>query len=310
MAWFTFTDASEETFVIRLTEPVAVSHARGLLDGTETADARIAGTVVKTGVPYNIGWSFHLRDIFFFELSAEVGDSTMRLIEADLDAVGGAFLPGSLWTGWSSVLVEELEPLPGSTGDDSLTGSGNADIVFGRAGDDFLLGLAGNDHLIGGDGGDALFGRRGDDKLAGGADSDSLSGGAGADILVGGAGTDRLLAGDDDDQDLIVYGSQAQLMARDVILQFDRKSGAAEGVWDRIDLRPIDADRQLDGDQSFRFVDAFAAATAAGEADGQVRVVDRGADVNVVFDFDGDNTADALIIVRGVGSLSEADFFL
>lgn len=309
MAWFTFTDAAEETFVIRLADAAAISHARGLLAGTETSDPHIAGTVVKAGAPYNIGWSFYIEDIFFFEISVEVSDSTMRLIEDDLDAVGGAFLPGSLWTGWSSELVEELKPLQGAAGNDGLRGSGEADIVFGRSGDDILLGLAGNDHLIGGAGRDTLWSGRGDDKVAGGADSDSLSGGVGEDILAGGAGADRLAAGDDDDRDLIVYGSKAELMAADRIFQFDRKGGAAESVWDRIDLRAIDADRQMNGDQAFRFTDAFASA-AAGEADGQVRVVDRGVDVKVVFDFNGDAAADAFIVVRGVGSLSEADFFL
>ena len=308
MAWFTFTDASAEIFVIRLADPAAVSHARGLIAGTETADARIAGTVVKAGVSYNIGWSFHIQDIFFFEVSTEVGDSTMRLIEADLDAVGGAFLPGSLWTGWSSNLVEELEPGHGTTGNDSLTGSGQGDIVFGRAGDDVLLGLAGGDHLIGGDGSDTLLGGRGDDKLAGGAGADTVRGGSGADVLVGGAGADRVFAGLDDDQDLVVYGTESAL-AQDQIFRFDRKSGAAETVWDRIDLRSVDADGGLNGDQAFRFVDSFAAA-GAGEPHGQLRVVDHGADVTVVFDFDGDNAADARIVVRGVGSLSEADFFL
>jgi Ca2+-binding RTX toxin-like protein len=309
MAWFTFTDASDEILVIRLVDAGLVSHARGLIAGTETADARVGGTVVKTGVPYNIGWSFHLEDMFFFEVSAEVGDSTMRLIEADLDAVGGAFLPGSVWTGWSSELLEELKPFHGDAGNDSLSGSEEADIVFGRAGDDILLGLAGNDHLIGGDGSDTLRSGRGDDKLAGAGGADTMRGGSGADVLVGGPGPDRLFAGLDDDQDLIVYGSKAELMAADRIFQFDRKSGAAELVWDRIDLRSIDADRALSGDQAFRFVDRFAAA-GAGEPDGQIRVVDHGADVNVVFDFNGDNAADALIVVRGVGALSEVDFFL
>ena len=51
MAWFTFTDASDEIFVIRLADPAAVSHARGLIAGKETADPRVAGTVVKSALP-------------------------------------------------------------------------------------------------------------------------------------------------------------------------------------------------------------------------------------------------------------------
>src|SRR5688572_14096590 len=138
MAWFTFTDASDEKFVIRLTNPADISHARELLAGTETSDPLIAGTVVKEQVPYNIGWSYHIQDIFFFEVSTEVGDSTMRYIEKHLAQVGGALLPGSVWTPWSSVLTGELSPSSGNSGSDTLEGSGAADILFGRAGNDSL----------------------------------------------------------------------------------------------------------------------------------------------------------------------------
>ncbi len=309
MAWFTFTDASDEKFVIRLTNPADISHARGLLAGTETSDPLIAGTVVKEQVPYNIGWSYHIQDIFFFEVSTEVGDSTMRYIEKHLAQVGGALLPGSVWTGWSSALVAELDPLHGSAGNDSLEGSHRADIVFGRAGDDSVLSFAGNDYLIGGAGLDTLGGGSGNDKLNGGAAADRLKGGTGADILVGGRGADELYAGPDDDKDRIVYGSKAELMETDQVFQFDFKGSVSEVLHDRIDLRSIDADADRGGDQALRFVDVFATA-GAGQADGQLRVVDQGAGRRVEIDFNGDNLADAFIVVRNVESLSQADFFL
>jgi uncharacterized protein (DUF736 family) len=46
MAWFAFTDASGEAFVVRLDDPELVAHARALLAGDTEADARIGGTVV------------------------------------------------------------------------------------------------------------------------------------------------------------------------------------------------------------------------------------------------------------------------
>jgi hypothetical protein len=308
MAWFTFTDVSNETFVIRLTDPADVAHARGLLAGTETGSPHIAGTVVKTAVPYNIGWSYHIEDISFFEISTEVGDSTMRYIEKHLVEVGGALLPGSVWTGWSSELVAELAPLHGSANSDALNGSGSADIIFGNAGDDAVLALAGNDYLVGGGGNDTLFGKGGDDRVAGGFGADRLHGGIGADVLAGGHGADRLSAGIDDSRDRVIYGSEAELLATDQIFQFDFRNGASELVWDRIDLRSIDAD-QRNGDQAFRFVEVFSAA-GTGEADGQLRVVNDGRDVIVEIDFNGDSAADAYIVVRNVASLGEADFFL
>ena len=176
MAWFTFTDASEETFVARIDDPDVIAHARELLAGTETADPLIGGIVVTQPAPYNIGWSYHLdpESIFFFEFSIEVGDATMRYIEEHVDEVGGAFLPGSRWTPWTSVLLEELQARSGGADRDLLVGTIKADLLFGKAGDDRLLGAAGNDHLVGGSGRDKAFGGQGDDKLGGGAGNDRL----------------------------------------------------------------------------------------------------------------------------------------
>jgi hypothetical protein len=124
MAYFTFTDASTETFVVRLDDPLEVAHARDLLAGATEADARIGGTVDKAEADYNIGWSYHLapESIFFFEVSTEVGDSTMRYIETHLEEVGGELLPGSVWTGWSSQLTGELAAQEGGAGADRLWG--------------------------------------------------------------------------------------------------------------------------------------------------------------------------------------------
>jgi hypothetical protein len=309
MAWFTFTDASGGTFLVRLTDPSQSAHARGLIAGTEVDDARIAGTVVKTAVPYNIGWSYHLQDIFFFEVSAEVGDSTMRYIESHLNQVGGALLPGSVWTPWSSVLTGELSPSSGGSGSDALEGSGAADILFGRAGDDTLLALAGNDYLIGQAGLDSLFGGDGDDKLDGGSGADELRGSGGEDYLVGGRGADRISAGNDNARDLIAYGSAEELSSTDKIFQFDFKDDASELLWDRIDLRRIDADVPRGGNQAFRFVESFETA-GTGEPAGQVRALNQGADTRVEIDFNGDSATDAFIIVLGVALLTEADFLL
>jgi hypothetical protein len=132
MAWFTFTDASEEVFVFQIKNADLIAHARGLIAGTETADPLIGGTVVKSSAGYNIGWSFHLdaASLFFFENSTEVGDSTMRYIEDHLAEVGSALLPGSVWTGWSTVLLEELNEKSGSVDADLIRGSVISDILL------------------------------------------------------------------------------------------------------------------------------------------------------------------------------------
>jgi Ca2+-binding RTX toxin-like protein len=231
MAWFTFTDASDETLVFRLNDPALVAHAGALLAGDETSDPRIGGTVVKTPVAYNIGWSYHLdpASVFFFEMSTEVGDSTMRYIEDHLDEVGGELLPGSIWTGWSSTLVDKLAAQTGGVGSDALVGSDDADILFGRAGDDQLRGAQGDDHLVAAAGNDRASGGYGDDKLGGGAGDDTLSGGQGGDILVGDTGDDWLTGGGGPDRFVFHPG-----MGDDRVADFTDMGGIQDDV---IDLR-------------------------------------------------------------------------
>jgi Ca2+-binding RTX toxin-like protein len=219
MAYFTFTDASTETFVVRLDDPLEVAHARDLLAGATEADARIGGTVDKAEADYNIGWSYHLapESIFFFEVSTEVGDSTMRYIETHLEEVGGELLPGSVWTGWSSQLTGELAAQEGGAGADRLRGSGAADLLLGREGADRLAGRGGDDHLAGGDGADLLRGGRGEDKLGGGDGNDTLFAGAGDDVLDGGADNDILFG--DDGADAFVFDAP-EANGRDTVLDF------------------------------------------------------------------------------------------
>lgn len=195
MSYFSFTDSSRETFVIRLDDQALVAHARALLAGTTEDGAHIAGTIVKSPAGYNIGWSYRLdpKSIEFFDMSTEVGDSTMRYVQDHIKEVGGELLPGSRWTGWSSELVAELKVRSGHGKADHLVGTTGADLLRGKGGNDRLFGKKGDDHLVGGDGNDRLSGGDGADKIAGNAGRDKLSGGFGNDALFGGAGRDAFI---------------------------------------------------------------------------------------------------------------------
>lgn len=229
MAWFTFSDASGETFVLEIRELDLIGHSRALLSGSDSADPHVAGTVVKTAAAYNVGWSYHIdpRSIFFFEFAAEVGDSTMRYIEDHLAEVGGALLPGSRWTGWSSKLTGELRPQFGTGSDDMLAGTADNDLILGRVGDDRLAGSRGDDHLAGGHGRDLVSGKRGDDKLGGGIGDDFLSGGIGEDVIVGGPGNDRLEGGPGNDT--FLFGPPAH-SGHDTLSSFDGGTGAGDVI--------------------------------------------------------------------------------
>lgn len=153
------------------------------------------------------------------------------------------------------------------------------------------------------------------DTLAGGGDNDTLKGGKGTDRLVGDTGTDKLYGGVDGATDIFVFnrGDSGKTAATwDQVFDFradaNPKPGVRSAGSDRIDLHLIDAD-PAKGDQDLRFVTKFTAA-GAGQADGQVMVVDAGKHVNVHVDWNGDNTTDMIIQVMNVAKLTADDFLL
>lgn len=184
----------------------------------------------------------------------------------------------------------------GVTIEDAMGGAG-ADELIGNAARNALSGRAGDDRIQGGGG---------KDDLLGGAGEDSLRGGRGGDRIAGGRNADKLRAGRDDAQDVFVFeGERDSGTGRsdaDRIYDFDRRNGA-EDVWDRIDLSA------LDGGQGLRFVEEFTEA-AGREPEGQVRVLDDGANVEVLVDLDGDREENMAIRVMDVRTLTADDFIL
>jgi Ca2+-binding RTX toxin-like protein len=183
-------------------------------------------------------------------------------------------------------------------GEDSMIGSRFADVLIGYGGGDLLSGRDGADRLFGGAGFDRLFGGNGADALGGGSQRDLLFGGDdgdflagnqagdslygedGDDLLIGGLGRDILTGGPGDDtfRYLTVRDSRPGSEFRDQIEDF--RSG------DLVDLRPIDATLERQGDQPFTFIGG---APFSGQA-GQLRF-DPGARL-LQGDTTGDGEAD------------------
>jgi len=138
------------------------------------------------------------------------------------------------------------DQLFGGSGQDEISGGIGFDQLFGGSGNDLIFGGAGADILDGGTGDDRLFGdhdgsptvQQGRDTLSGGYGNDYLSGGGGADVLFGGAGSDTFAF--DHHNDLSIGHT-------DVIRDFSRTEG------DKIDLRGIDANASVNGNQAFNF---------------------------------------------------------
>lgn len=197
MAWFSFTDGVGSDGVFRTADPDLIASLRSIVDGSDTFERRVAGTIVEAPAPYSIGWRFHLEpsSIFLFEFAVEVSDSSFRLIEMLWETLGEDFLPGNRWTPWASEPLAELAPQVGTDGGDTLRGSEAADLLRARAGRDELQGGAGDDYMAGGRGADRLRGQAGDDRLDGDGGSDRLAGGRGDDLLATAAGSDTLTGG-------------------------------------------------------------------------------------------------------------------
>lgn len=236
------------------------------------------------------------------------------------------------------------DTLIGGAGNDTLDGGAGNDVLYGGAGNDTFLvtvgdivfeGLnlgtdtvvlmAGTAYALGANlenlvlaAAEAIEGNgnaldnviTGNDQaniLRGFAGRDVLDGGAGNDVLVGGANGDTLTGGAGNDVFRYFAASDSTLADMDVIMDF---SFSAETGVDRIDLRPVDANTLVAGDQAFRWIaDAGFSGLGAASA-GELRFEVLSADhYQIMGDTDGDGTADIAIAVLS-GFVPEAGWFI
>ncbi|MDQ1902398.1 calcium-binding protein [Paracoccus sp. WLY502] len=179
----------------------------------------------------------------------------------------------------SLTLVENVENLV-LLGKANLNGTGNAlnNRIAGNTGHNVLSGLDGHDTLLGG---------IGNDRLTGGLGSDRLVGGVGADILTGGA-----------ERDVFVF--VAPVDSRGALR--DRITDFTSGM-DDIDLRQIDSDGTVAGNQAFAFGGSRAAAHS-------IWFTHANGNTLVCGDVNGDKVTDFEIVVNGLSSLTASDFLL
>ncbi|EYD78405.1 Alkaline phosphatase [Rubellimicrobium mesophilum DSM 19309] len=211
--------------------------------------------------------------------------------------------------------------LNGGDGNDKLSLDAGNDIIDGGAGNDWItvasgsgvsvnLGVKsqqstglGSDVILnienaeGSWGADTLRGSDGANYLEGAAGNDTLRGQGGADTLHGGLGRDVMSGGADWQRDVFVFDTAAQSLVgstrRDIINDFVR------GV-DEIDLRNIDANTRMAGNQAFGWGGTHSKAYG-------VWTVDNGSSAILKGDINGDGQADFEIQINGIHALGSGD---
>lgn len=178
---------------------------------------------------------------------------------------------------------------------ENVVGSDYNDKLIGNAANNLLNGDLGNDTLSGNDGADRLLGYDGNDSLLGGNGNDTLFGGDGRDTMTGGA-----------DSDVFYFDSVWDSLPgsnRDIITDF------VHGV-DKINLRWIDANQMIDGDQAFDATIASGAGFTSFSGIGVGKLYFDTTNKILYGNNDGDIQADFSIKLNGVTTLDGADFVL
>lgn len=215
----------------------------------------------------------------------------------------------------------------GGLGEDKLYGQAGADSLYGGSQDDTLVGGADADYLNGGHYDDLIYGDEtvnsaagsndtidgyyGDDTIYGGGGNDLINAGSNHDVVYGGHGNDTIIGGGGKD---ILYGNDGADVFRypdkldsfpgyrnlnvDVIKDFNVAQG------DKIDLRAIDANSNVAGDQAFGF--------ASGPGQGVVWTERVGSDLFVKADIANSyvNAAFMIELDNFSGTLSASSFLL
>jgi serralysin len=164
-------------------------------------------------------------------------------------------------------------------------------LIEGTSRHETLLAFSGNDNVFGYAGNDRLYGLAGQDSISGGSGNDLIRGGLDIDYLVGGGGADRFE---------YAFTSESRGATRDVILDFNRAHG------DKIDVRAIDANMDLGGNQNFTFIGNNAFSGAGGE----LRYANINGQMVVQGNTDADGAVEFEIRFNGMVPTQSADFIL
>jgi Ca2+-binding RTX toxin-like protein len=178
-------------------------------------------------------------------------------------------------------------------GNNLFRGGALGERVEAGIGNDTVDGGAGDDQIISGAGNDVIRGGAGDDQIVAQADNDEVRGGEGNDTIIGGGGRDALHGGGGADVFVFqIVSDSATGEVADVIEDFDRNA-------DLIDLQFVET--------GTAFVDRGALLGGGTASFGYER---SGNSAVVLFDQNGDGTADFHLVIANTRTLTVDDFLI
>ncbi len=185
-----------------------------------------------------------------------------------------------------------------------LTLGNGGQTSFAGAGDDVVIGGNGVDTIWGGSGNDTINGGNGGDWIYGGSGNDTINGGNGADNIIGGYGADTLRGGDGaPDTFKFISTLDSTPATPDHIKDFSNE---------QIDLKAIDANTSTAALDAFTFVPNATPTTNPGVVPNSITWYQDTANSQTIVqgDVNGDSTADMVIVIDDVVSLTSSNFIL
>jgi Ca2+-binding RTX toxin-like protein len=288
---------------------------------------QISGRITGTLLTYSMNDTIDLRGGIVTGGVQDFAGNDLYLIDdgrVDIEDSAGALDTVRAWVDYTlGTGIETLElrglAVEGRGNDlaNTITGNGKDNILAGAGGSDTIVAGAGNDTLSGGSGSESLSGGDGDDMLQGGLGGDTLNGDSDSDILWGGQSADRLFGGDGEDMlvggggtDTLYGGTDVDTFVFRVLS--DSRAGATRDIisgfeagLDLVDLKGVDANSVVTGNQAF----AFIGTAAFGNVAGQLRLV---SGVNSVLqgDLNGDGVADFEVQFNVLTTINVNDLLL